>query len=280
MRPINQASSRAALIALLLAAAFAAAAAPRARAADLPGSLPTSLNDLLPFPARGPTGARDLQGEAPARTRLLPLLQAEAARQGVPPELADAVAMVETGYTENATGTSGEIGLMQVMPSTAAMLGFTGSSTDLFKPETNIHYGVAYLARAWASSGGNLCRALMKYRAGTGEEAYSPLSIQYCQRAGAWLAAQNSPLAQGVALTTPAIPNASDPHVIAGGSHGPFHPDMAAFSEIANIPGLVVERPIAAWHFSKPGARAAAVMDAIQDTTSDPHVIHMPPPSD
>jgi hypothetical protein len=264
---------------MLLAAAYPAAAPISACAADLPAGLPASLNDLLPFPARGPAGAHYPQGEAPARVRLLPLLQAEAARQGVPPELADAVAMVETGYTENAIGTSGEIGLMQVMPSTAAMLGFAGSSTDLFKPETNIHYGVAYLARAWASSGGNLCRALMKYRAGTGEEAYSPLSIQYCQRAGAWLAAQNSPLAQGVALTTPEIPTASDPHVITVGGHGPFHPDMAAFAEIANIPGLVVERPIAAWHIAKPGARAAAVMDAIQDTTADPHVIHMPPGS-
>jgi len=262
---------RALLLALLLTS--------QARAADMP----VSLNDLLPFPARQETGAAT-QPWAPTRARLLPMLQAEAIRQGVPPALADAVAMVETGYTENAVGTSGEIGLMQVMPATAAMLGFAGSSTDLFKPETNIHFGVAYLARAWAASGGNVCKALMKYRAGVGQEGYSPLSIQYCQRAGAWLSAQNSPLAQGVAQTTPAVATATDPHVITIGAHGPFHPDMDTFAAIANIPGLIVERsPAAYWHVSRrpgsPTGRAAAVMAAIQDSNTDPHVIHMPPPS-
>jgi soluble lytic murein transglycosylase-like protein len=241
----------------------------RAWAADVP-----NLNDLLPFPARPQT-----QAWAPERARLLPLLQAEAARQGVPPALADAVAMVETGYTENAVGTSGEIGLMQIMPATAAMLGFGGSSTDLFKPETNIHFGVAYLARAWAASGGNVCRALMKYRAGVGQEAFSPLSIQYCQRAGTWLAAQNSPLADGVAQTTPLAPSTSDPHVIRIGSHAPFHPDMDALAAIADIPGMIVERSPAMWHAPRPGARAAAVMAAIQDGNTDPHVIHMPHPN-
>jgi hypothetical protein len=252
--------------------------------------MPASLNDLLPFPARPETSAG-----APARARLLPLVQAEAQRQGVPPALADAVAMVETGYTENAIGSSGEIGLMQIMPATAAMLGFAGSSTDLFKPEVNIHFGVAYLARAWAASGGNLCRALMKYRAGVGQEGYSPLSIQYCQRAGAFLSAQNSPLAAGVGLTTPVQPTLSDPHVIhVGGAgfegHGPYHPDMAALAAIADIPGLVIERsPAVYWRSAHPGhtapsmpgaapgSRAAAAMAAIADTISDPHVIHMPP---
>ena len=261
--------------ALLLALLFTSPA--------LAADIPASLNDLLPFPARPEAGVQT-QSWAPTRARLLPMLQAEATRQGVPPALADAVAMVETGYTENAVGTSGEIGLMQVMPATAAMLGFAGSSTDLFKPETNIHFGVAYLARAWAASGGNVCRALMKYRAGVGQEGYSPLSIQYCQRASAWLSAQNSPLAPGAIQTTPAVATATDSprdaHVITIGGHGPFHPDMNTFAAIANIPGLIVERtPATYWHVSRPTGRAAAVMAAIQDSNTDPHVIHMPPPS-
>ena len=45
----------------------------------------------------------------------------------------------------------GEIGLMQVRPSTAAMLGFDGDTTELAKPEVNIRYGVTYLARGLAA---------------------------------------------------------------------------------------------------------------------------------
>jgi len=37
----------------------------------------------------------------------------------------------------------------------------------------NIHYGVTYLSQAWRLANGDLCRALMKYRAGHGEEMMS-----------------------------------------------------------------------------------------------------------
>jgi hypothetical protein len=85
-------------------------------------------------------------------------------------------------------GGVGEIGLMQVRPTTAAMLGFRGSHAELAEPEANIRYGVAYLAKAWRLAGGDLCRALMKYRAGHGEETITPLSAEYCRRAKVHLA--------------------------------------------------------------------------------------------
>jgi hypothetical protein len=229
-------------------------------------------------------------GITDGRARLLPLVTAEARRLGVPPDLADAVATIETGHTETAQGSSGEIGLMQVMPSTAWMLGFRGTSNDLFAPATNIHYGVTYLARALAASGGNLCRALMKYRAGVGEEGYSPLSIQYCRRAGAALRAQNSPLAQQVAAATPDAPDIADAHQVSVyGGH--FHPDMAAFAAIADIPGLVVEPAIRGWHLSggrmvaikdaapkRASPRVQAIMEILRDDEAgdDPHVVHIP----
>ncbi len=216
------------------------------------------------------------------RTRLLPLIQAEAQAAGIPPALADAVATIETGYTENAMGSSGEIGLMQVMPATARMLGFRSNTTELYSAATNIHYGVSYLARALAASGGNLCRALMKYRAGTGEEGYSPLSIQYCRRAQAVLARNGSPLAAQVAATTPAAPDLADPYMIATNGSLRFRPDLAAFAQIAadtaGDSGVAVEKPVAAWHFSNKGghARAQAVMDVMkEDGVIDPHVIHI-----
>ncbi|MEJ0046794.1 MAG: transglycosylase SLT domain-containing protein, partial [Rhodospirillales bacterium] len=217
---------------------------------------------------------------APARDRLLPLIRAEAARQDLPAALADAVAIVETNYNEAALGNSGEIGLMQVMPGTAAALGFHGSVAELYKPATNIHYGVTYLARAWAASGGNACRALMKYRAGLGEEGFSPLSIQYCQRAGAWLSTQDRVLADNVSSNTPAAATLGDPYVITFGGRRPTRIDSVALADIAGIPGLVVERlPVAAWHIAR-GRRIRpdiqAVVDAANGDDSDPHVIHLP----
>ncbi len=154
------------------------------------------------------TGARDV---------FLPQVTQEALANNIPPEIADAVAMVETGYRPGAIGTSGEIGIMQILPSTAAALGFHGSTTELFEPSINIHLAVQYLARAWAESGGNMCRALTKYRAGLGTEITTPLSAQYCARAISWLMGTNSQRANAASAPsqTAAPPVAiDDPHVI------------------------------------------------------------------
>ena len=37
---------------------------------------------------------------------------------------------------------------MQIKPATARMMGYTGSVTGLFNPETNIKYGMKYLGMA------------------------------------------------------------------------------------------------------------------------------------
>ncbi len=163
-----------------------------------------------------PAGAT-IPGMEGGRATWLGTLQAEAARRHVPAALADAVAMIETGYRPDAIGTSGEIGMMQVMPATARQLGFTGTLTELFAPETNIALGVEYLSRAWALSGGNVCRALMKYRAGLGQEIMTPLSARYCERGMAWLAGTGSHLGAGTAMPDdmPAPVTATDPYVIA-----------------------------------------------------------------
>ena len=105
------------------------------------------------------------------------------------------MAFVESGFDPNAVGGVGEIGLMQIRPSTAEMLGHSGGALALFDPETNARFAVRYLATAWKLANGDLCRALMKYRAGHGAEVISPLSAQYCLRAKAYLARLGSPLA-------------------------------------------------------------------------------------
>jgi soluble lytic murein transglycosylase-like protein len=137
------------------------------------------------------------------RARFLAAVTEEARQKGIPPALADAVATVESAYNPAAVGEDGEVGLMQILPSTAAMLGFRGSNAALSEPATNIRYAVAYLARAWELADGKLCRALMKYRAGHGEERMTPLSVTYCRRAIAHLASIGSPLATGPGAVLP-----------------------------------------------------------------------------
>ena len=173
-----------------------------------------------PLPPQRPdlpaaTGSTDLAtptGAVPeGRKRYLPLIAAEARAHGLPPEVADAVARVESSYNSAAIGGSGERGMMQVMPPTAAMLGFRGTGDQLADPETNIRLGVTYLAGAWKLTGGDLCRTLMKYRAGHNQERMSALSVEYCRRAKSHLAALGSPLGAG------AVPVADFGDVAPGG---------------------------------------------------------------
>ena len=136
------------------------------------------------------------------------MVEQEVRKTGLPADIADAVVQVESNYNPSVVGGVGEIGLMQIRPQTAAMLGFRGSIADLAKPEVNIHYGVTYLSKAWRLANGDLCRTLMKYRAGHGENVMTQRSVNYCNRARNHLATLGSPLATGAA-TPPAIIPAS-----------------------------------------------------------------------
>jgi soluble lytic murein transglycosylase-like protein len=131
---------------------------------------------------------------APATKNPRELVRMEATRAGLPPDIADAVAEVESGYHLDAIGAAGEIGLMQVMPGTARMLGFAGTMAELAAPEVNAHYGVTYLAQAWRLAGGDLCTAVMKYRAGHGETRFSNLSVNYCLAVRSKLFARGFPV--------------------------------------------------------------------------------------
>jgi len=139
------------------------------------------------------------------RAEIRALVEQEALRVKLPADIAEAVVRVESSFDPTTIGAVGEIGLMQVRPGTAAMLGFKGSTAELAKPEINIHYGVTYLGKAWRLANGDLCRALMKYRAGHGEEIMSPLSVTYCSRARSHLASLGSPFAT-LGATGPVLP--------------------------------------------------------------------------
>jgi soluble lytic murein transglycosylase-like protein len=159
-----------------------------------------SVQDKAQTKTQPPALGHAIEAEEPVDKTYRALILNEAARNGLPPDIADAVAAIESGYDPGAIGGVGEIGLMQVRPETAAMLGFKGDLAELARPEVNIHYGVTYLGQAWHLANGDLCRALMKYRAGHGEEIMSVLSMTYCGRARAHLAAAGSPLAAAISV--------------------------------------------------------------------------------
>lgn len=181
-----------------LAAWLALAAAPAALAATDAG-LPAALAELPlpPVPEPLDPAAFGAPSAFPrGRALYVETLAREAESRGLPPAVADAVTMVESAYNPQAVGGVGEIGLMQILPSTAHLLGFRGSLAELAVPATNMHYGVKYLAEAWRLADGDLCRTLMKYRAGHREERMSLLSVTYCIRARNHLASIGSPLAK------------------------------------------------------------------------------------
>ncbi|TCU76712.1 transglycosylase-like protein with SLT domain [Bradyrhizobium sp. R2.2-H] len=136
------------------------------------------------------------------RAEYRPLIERESLAFGLPPALVDAVMAVESRYNPGVVGMDGEVGLMQVMLPTARMMGFAGTPAELATPEINVHYGVRYLAGAWRRANGDLCTAAMKYRAGHGETRFSHLSVEYCTRVRAHLAANGIPVTGSVPQPT------------------------------------------------------------------------------
>ena len=181
---------------VLGATLLAAAAGPIASVAAEPKSPEPSEADPPKVDAPKVDAEKSADRPGPSfRAAIRAMVEQEVQKTGLPADIADAVVYVESNYNPSTIGGVGEIGLMQVRPGTAAMLGFKGSAEDLAKPEINIHYGVAYLSKAWRLANGDLCRTLMKYRAGHGEEIMTRRSVSYCNRARTHLAALGSTLA-------------------------------------------------------------------------------------
>jgi len=130
------------------------------------------------------------------------LAQQHATENRIPFAIVDAVMSVESAYKPDAVGDAGEVGLMQVLPSTASMLGHTGGIEQLSVPATNIQYGTKYLAGAWHLADGDICTAVMKYRAGHGETRFSEKSVNYCLRVRAKLKAAGYPVTGNVPKPT------------------------------------------------------------------------------
>nr|WP_256117169.1 lytic transglycosylase domain-containing protein [Shinella lacus] len=108
------------------------------------------------------------------------LIQTYAKTYGVPVDLAHAVVRVESNFNPRARGSAGEIGLMQIKPATARAMGYSGGAKGLYDPETNIKFGMKYLAMAHELGGGTTCGTILKYNAGHGAKRMNPVSKRYC----------------------------------------------------------------------------------------------------
>lgn len=110
------------------------------------------------------------------------LIARHAAENGVPFALADAVVRIESRYNPSAHN-AGAIGLMQIKHQTARGVGYGGSAAGLRNPDTNLRYGMKYLAQAYRMSGGDTCATVMRYQSGHGAVRANGANRAYCAKA-------------------------------------------------------------------------------------------------
>lgn len=103
----------------------------------------------------------------PTRAQVQAMIPAVAKHYGVEESLVQAVVTAESNYNAHAVSHAGAVGLMQLMPATAADYGV--SSVDaLFDPATNLRTGTRHLKRLLNKYNNDYGRAIMAYNAGEG----------------------------------------------------------------------------------------------------------------
>jgi soluble lytic murein transglycosylase-like protein len=114
------------------------------------------------------------------------LITRAAIHAGLPPAIVHSVARAESGYREDAVSPKGAIGLMQLMPKTAAEL-----DVDPRDPAQNAEAGAKYLRdllQRYENDPHQVSKALAAYNAGPGAvDKYHgippyPETIQYVNR--------------------------------------------------------------------------------------------------
>ena len=99
------------------------------------------------------------------------LVARHARTNAVPELLVHRVIVRESRYQARLLGHGGTIGLMQIKLPTARGLGYSGDAEGLRDPDTNLAYGVKYLAGAYHAANGDHNRAMHFYAAGYYEAA-------------------------------------------------------------------------------------------------------------
>lgn len=96
------------------------------------------------------------------KEQILDLIDRTAQKHGLDEKLVRALVRQESGFNPDATSSAGAMGLMQLMPATAAGLGVQ----DAYNPVENVEGGVKYLKSMLKRFNGNTILALAAYNAG------------------------------------------------------------------------------------------------------------------
>jgi len=89
------------------------------------------------------------------------LINAAASQYHVDPKLVAAIAQAESGGNQEAVSSAGAVGVMQLMPDTAASLG-----VDPYNKEQNIEGGTKYIKEMLDTFNGDVKKAVAAYNAG------------------------------------------------------------------------------------------------------------------
>jgi len=116
----------------------------------------------------------------PSRTEVEGMIPPVASRYGVEEALVRAVVAAESNYNAHAVSHAGAIGLMQLMPPTAADYG-VGSVDDLFDARTNLNAGTRHLKRLLRKYDNDYGRVIMAYNAGEGVVDRTDSQVTYLE---------------------------------------------------------------------------------------------------
>lgn len=147
--------------------------------AGLPSPLRTSLFAMGLVLLLGVASLGHARGAAPAAAIAPPMpmpalwqapVAAAAASHGLDAELLHAVIQAESRFNPTVVSASGAVGLMQLMPRTAAFIGKLRGNVrqQLLNPLTNLDIGTRYLSGLVQDFQGQLHLALAAYNAGSG----------------------------------------------------------------------------------------------------------------
>jgi soluble lytic murein transglycosylase-like protein len=103
---------------------------------------------------------------AQSRAQYESMVAAHAAANNVPEALVHRVIVRESKYHPSLVGRGGTIGLMQIKLATARGLGYTGDAAGLRDPDTNLAWGIKYLAGAYRAANSDHSRAVRYYASG------------------------------------------------------------------------------------------------------------------
>jgi soluble lytic murein transglycosylase-like protein len=106
------------------------------------------------------------EANAQSRAQYESMVATHASANNVPEALVHRVIVRESKYHPNLIGRGGTIGLMQIKLATARGLGYTGDAAGLRDPDTNLAWGIKYLAGAYRVANGDHGRAVRYYASG------------------------------------------------------------------------------------------------------------------